>query len=130
MIGEQVKERIRDEWLDAEVANWVISQLPLLDLATKPACPILSVPEVKFLNQPSPIKRLVISGGLEGTTGHVKAFGSAQEARTLMKNIRLTDCRFLPCWNRMRSLPKKAGIHSPPNRNGPNFGQRQVWSTE
>lgn len=85
MINEQIKARIRDEWLDAGVAKWVISQLPLLDMAAKPACPILSVPEVKFLNQPPPIKRLVISGGLEGTTGHVKAFGFAHETRALMK---------------------------------------------
>ena len=85
MIKEQIKARIRDEWLDAGVADWVISQLPLLDMAAKPACSILSVPEVKSLNQPPPIKRLVISGGLEGTTGHVKAFGFAHETRALMK---------------------------------------------
>lgn len=85
MIRERVKERIHDEWLDAGVATWVISQLPLLDLAANQACPILSIPEVKSLNQPSLIKRLIIPGGLEGTTGHVKAFEFARESRALMK---------------------------------------------
>ena len=83
MINEQVKDRIRDEWLDPGVANWVISQLPLLDMATKPARPILSLSEIQSTN-PLRQKKLVLSGGLEGTTGHVKAFGFARETRALM----------------------------------------------
>ena len=83
MISEQVKDRIRDEWLDPGVANWVISQLPLLDMATKPARPILSLSEIQSTN-PLRQKKLVLSGGLEGTTGHVKAFGFARETRALM----------------------------------------------
>jgi len=83
VISEQVKDRIRDEWLDPGVANWVISQLPLLDMATKPARPILSLSEIQSTN-PLRQKKLVLSGGLEGTTGHVKAFGFARETRALM----------------------------------------------
>jgi len=83
VINEQVKDRIRDEWLDPGVANWVISQLPLLDMATKPARPILSLSEIQSTN-PLRQKKLVLSGGLEGTTGHVKAFGFARETRALM----------------------------------------------
>lgn len=85
MISEQVKERIRDEWLDIGVADWVIRQLPLLDLATHPARPILSLSEV----QPPPplrsVKKLVLSGGLEGTAGHVGAMKFAHETRALME---------------------------------------------
>ena len=84
MIHEQIKERIRGDWLDAAVANWVISQLPLLDMATKPACQILSLSEIQPPFPLQSVKKLVLSGGLEGTTGHVKAFGFARETRALM----------------------------------------------
>ena len=84
MIHEQIKERIRGDWLDARVADWVISQLPLLDMATKPACQILSLSEIQPPFPLQSVKKLVLSGGLEGTTGHVKAFGFARETRALM----------------------------------------------
>lgn len=91
MINEQIKERILDEWLDAGVAKWVISQLPLLDLPPKPACQILSLSEIKppFILQP--IKKLVLSGGLEGTSGHVSAMEFARETRALMKENPIED---------------------------------------
>lgn len=86
MISEQVRERIRDEWADTAVANWVIEQLPLLDLATHPARPILQLSDV----QPPPplrsVKKLVLSGGLEGTAGHVAAMKFAHETRALMED--------------------------------------------
>lgn len=84
MIKEQIKARIRDEWLDAEVASWVISQLPLLDLPSNPACRILSLSEVQPPFPLQPEKKLVLAGGLEGTTGHVKAMKFARETRALM----------------------------------------------
>jgi hypothetical protein len=85
VIGEQIKARIRDEWLDTEVANWVISQLPLLDMAIEPTRPILSLSEIQPPDLLRPSKKLVISGGLEGTTGHVKAMKFARETRALMR---------------------------------------------
>lgn len=85
MISEQVRERIRDEWLDIGVANWVIRQLPLLDLATHPARPILSLSEVQPPPPLRPVKKLVLSGGLEGTAGHVGAMRFAHETRALME---------------------------------------------
>ncbi|MGA2910670.1 MAG: hypothetical protein ABSE04_02600 [Candidatus Microgenomates bacterium] len=89
----EIRDRIMSSWFDRRVARWVISRLPLLELAgTRPECSIFQI-EGTVLQQTNPSKcdgsgivdrqKLVISGGFEGTKGHILALKEMHEVRIL-----------------------------------------------
>ncbi len=88
----EARRYIQENWKDLRVANWVINKLPLLELGNRfPPCPIYTISISDGLslsrNLPSNItefqssKKLVISGGFEGTAGHMSAIKDMEEAR-------------------------------------------------
>ena len=88
-ISEKVKQKIFDSWLDHQVAHWVIDQLKLLNLeSSRVEATILSLSSTGEISDPSIdfSKKLnfIISGGLEGTVGHVAALTEIYEAKILM----------------------------------------------
>ena len=93
-VGETAKSRILTSWKDERVARWVISQLPLLELAgSHPPVPIFDLDLESGLTLVSGggdvdefigKMKLVISGGLEGTKGHIKIVKQMQESRALL----------------------------------------------
>ena len=95
-VERQVKNQIIETWKDKQVANWVIDSLPLLEIGlTQQECPVytLSLEEgLKQKNTAKPIQRfketlkLVMSGGFEGTVGHLKAVDNLHEIRALTTN--------------------------------------------
>ena len=96
---QEVERYILNNWADATVARWVISQLELLKRAYSfPPCPVyvLSLKEGlhrkngaesrdEFLDKP----KLVTSGGFEGVHGHVRLIEEdLYETRALMRKDR------------------------------------------
>lgn len=92
-VERQVKNQIMETWKDNRVANWVIDSLPLLEVGlTQPECPVytLSLEEGLMLkNEAKPIEKfnetlkLMMSGGFEGTIGHLRAIDNLHEIRAL-----------------------------------------------
>lgn len=92
-VERQVKNQIIKTWKDKQVANWVIDSLPLLEVGlAQQECPIYTFSledGLKQTNIAKPIQRfketpkLVMSGGFEGTIGHLRAVDNLHEIRAL-----------------------------------------------
>ncbi len=89
----EVESHIYSNWADRRVANWVIKSLPLLERGfTHPPCPVYSLSLENGLEQkndtpfPGEFKttsKIVISGGFEGTYGHLMAIKDVHEVRAI-----------------------------------------------
>jgi hypothetical protein len=94
-IKQEVENNIAQNWKDKQVAKWVISKLPLLEIGFKHSeCPVYSIdfengliskngigdPEL-FKSKP----KLVMSGGFEGTRGHISVVGNMYETMSLSR---------------------------------------------
>jgi hypothetical protein len=88
----EVENNIQASWKDKKVARWVISNLPLLkESFTHSPCPVFTLSLDDGLQQKSgPIfsdfrwtPKIVMSGGFEGTKGHVLAAKEMWETRAL-----------------------------------------------
>lgn len=92
----EIEAVINNDWKDKEVAKWVIDKLPLLEYGfTHPACPVYKLDldlglrldnENKGYPNFRNTKKLVISGGFEGTEGHLKVVDEMHEARALTED--------------------------------------------
>ncbi len=93
-VRAEIESSITNNWSDKEVANWVIKKLPLLKLGfTHYPCPIYGVSLnnglIPLNDTNSPLSRfkekdkLVMSGGFEGTEGHIKVIKEMHETRIL-----------------------------------------------
>lgn len=100
--AEHIAQHIRDTWADAVVAEWVLENLELLWIHnTKDQAPIYHISRDNnsyiFADQPPPPhKKLVLSGGLEGTRGHVDAVSYLSEAAALMNGTFMTTLLLEP----------------------------------
>lgn len=87
-LGKEIQQQIGIGAVDSRVAEWVIGNLPLLDVfpLENPA-PILRVDtdlaEIQGLGSLAFKEKLLMSGGFEGTYGHMKAIYDMHEVRTL-----------------------------------------------
>lgn len=88
----EIEDKIRTSWSDKKVVEWIISNLPLLkEGCTHSPCPVFTLSLDDGLKQKSgPIftnfkqtPKIVMSGGFEGTKGHVLAAKEMREARAL-----------------------------------------------
>lgn len=82
----EVEGDIYKNWIDQKVAEWVIKNLPLLEYAYKnDPCPIY---ELRLDSNPvlPETPKLVISGGFEGTKGHIAAIKDVWEYKALTQN--------------------------------------------
>lgn len=93
-VRAEIESSIKDSWSDRDVANWVIKKLPLLQYGfTHSSCPVygLSLDQGLILLNDSnfPLSRfkeqdkIVMSGGFEGTEGHIKVIKEMFETRIL-----------------------------------------------
>lgn len=93
-VQQEVEHRIREGWQDSKVANWVIKNLPLLEHGyTHRQCPVYKLDLERGLTQLNnefheiaqfkEKPKIVISGGFEGTRGHMAALDEVYEHRTL-----------------------------------------------
>lgn len=91
---QEVKDNIHKNWIDHKVADWVIKNLPLLEYGnTHSQCPVFELDLSEGLSQTNldiapagnfkEIPKIVISGGFEGTLGHLEAINNLWEIRAL-----------------------------------------------
>lgn len=89
----EVENYILNNWQDRVVAQWVIHHLPLLEKGfTHPPCAIFSLSFTQGLKQINTIlsasdflntPKVVMSGGFEGTRGHISAAADMREVKAL-----------------------------------------------
>lgn len=131
-VERQVKRQIVENWKDKQVANWVIESLPLLEIGlSQPACPVYTFslerglvqkytagPSERFKNT----LKLVISGGFEGTIGHLKAVSRLHEVRALTTDGNCDIVLMLEPDSYIRNAKKRKSLV--------NLSQREkLWST-
>ncbi len=93
-IADHVKNKILTDWENNDVANWVISNLQLLELGEE--YPQVSVFKINYDTGVTPYAnsladktilknpKLLISGGLEGTKGHLRSIKQIREIGALI----------------------------------------------
>lgn len=131
---QEVKDNIHESWLDRKVADWVVKNLPLLEYGyTHPQCPIFKLDLDEGLSQINrdiahadnfkDTSKIVISGGFEGTSGHIKAIKELWEIRALTSNYGVSPIAVM--------LEPDSYIRSQKNREPlVNLQQRtELWST-
>lgn len=98
-VRAEIEGFIKDSWTDKDVANWVIKKLPLLEFGfTHPSCPVyglsleqglIPLNDTNFsLSRFKEKDKLVMSGGFEGTEGHIKVIKEMFETRILANRFR------------------------------------------
>ncbi len=91
---KEVVDCVSGRWVDPHVANWAIDTLAILEHAeTKPACPTYQlsfenglIPTNTPINPIDDFKsklKYAISGGFEGTKGHVQVLSNVDVSRIL-----------------------------------------------
>lgn len=92
----EVENFITSSWIDKRVASWVIGKLPLLEYGfTHPPCPVynlslekgLVLENIPFQGDFEHSNKLVMSGGFEGTEGHLKVVQEMYETRALTGKV-------------------------------------------
>jgi hypothetical protein len=70
----EVESRVRSGWIDPKVAEWVLRNFPLLEFdGASLACPVYKLDDVSSVAKFKDRLKIVISGGFEGTKGHLEA---------------------------------------------------------
>jgi len=90
--AQEVKNQITANWRSRRVAHWVIDNLPLLEREdTHPPCPIYSVSRQSGLSFHATdfrhLPKFVLSGGIQGTGGHIDALNEMHEIRALKEDV-------------------------------------------
>lgn len=80
----EVESRVRSEWFDPKVAEWVLRNFPLLEFdGASLACPVYKLDDVSSVAKFKDHLKIVISGGFEGTEGHLEAIRDLPGIRAL-----------------------------------------------
>lgn len=93
-VRAEIEGSIIDRWSDKDVASWVIKKLPLLRYGfTHSPCPVyglsleqglIPLNDTDFsLDKFKEKDKIVMSGGFEGTEGHIKVVNEMYETRIL-----------------------------------------------
>ena len=95
-VRNEVESYITNSWQDKKVAKWVIGSLPLLEKGfTHSPCPVFNLSfehglvkkyEASTDNTFRNNRKIVMSGGFEGTEGHMHAVSELREVRALTIN--------------------------------------------
>lgn len=131
-VRNEVESYITDNWQDKRVAGWVIGSLALLEKGfTYPPCPIFNLSFEHGLVKKHGIptddtfrgsRKIVMSGGFEGTKGHMHAVAEMREVRALTADIDTPLVLMLEPDSYITQLKRRNPIV--------NISQReQLWST-
>lgn len=92
-VKQEVENYVWDNWKDKRVARWVVKNLPLLKIGlTHPECPVYTLSLDEGLQQKGEAKgildfkispKFVMSGGFEGTRGHIRAIRNMHETQAI-----------------------------------------------